>query len=179
MPKSLVVETLVLTSLFLVASALGANPLPYFGYYVPDTEAYGHYMDKVVIPSDRTRLFDYSNLAMLDIGTIWGQTNPRRAIIDAANLGYQIMVYLPAVYDKDKPNLWAAGFAETQAAVQGYEDYIYAVDLFDEPDGWGWSRDQVESLVSQARTYFRGSMPLTVHIRDHGGALLQSLRRDG
>ncbi len=144
-------------------AAWAKSPLPYFGYYNADTDVYGHYMDKMVIPGDTSRLYDFSNLLMLDIGH-WGQADPRRAIIDAANLGYKIMIYGASGYDKDNPSLWASGFAETQRAVHGYEDYIYSVDLVDEPDGWGWSRDQVESLVSQARTYFRGSMPITVNI---------------
>ena len=85
-------------------AAWAKSPLPYFGYYNADTDVYGHYMDKMVIPGDTSRLYDFSNLLMLDIGH-WGQADPRRAIIDAANLGYKIMIYGASGYDKDNPSL--------------------------------------------------------------------------
>lgn len=136
----------------------------YFGYYYGDSEAYGHYMDKVVIPSDGTRLQDFTNLILIDIGTSYGQHDPRRAIIDAANLGYKILLYGASGFDKDMPGTWQSGFAEIDSVVSGYESFVYAVDLVDEPDGRGWSRGQIESLVSQAKTYFHSSMPMTVNL---------------
>lgn len=151
-------------SLSLAGTARSADPVGYFGYYNADTEAYGHYMDKVIFPADGTRLQDYTNLIMLDIGTNYGQANPRRAVIDAANLGYKILLYGASGFDKDTPGTWQSGFNEIQSVVSGYEQYIYAVDLVDEPDGRGWSRTQIESLVGQAKTFFNGSMRMTVNL---------------
>jgi hypothetical protein len=145
-------------------SAEAKSPLSRFGYYYADSEAYGHYMDKVVIPSDGTRLQDYTNLMLIDIGTTWGQTNPRRAVIDAANLGYQIVLYGATGFESNTPQTWQAGIDEYQSVVKGYERFVYALDLTDEPDGRGWSRAQIESLVMQAKNTYRGSMPVTVNL---------------
>jgi hypothetical protein len=95
------------------ANAVIAAP-EYFGYYYGDSEAYGHYMDKVVIPSDGTRLQDFTNLILIDIGTSYGQHNPRRAIIDAANLGYRVLLYGASGFEKDTPGAWQS--AATRAS---------------------------------------------------------------
>ena len=140
----------------------------YYGYYYPETTLYGNYMDQVVIPATAsnpygTHLYDYTNLALILDDTRYGSADPHRTVVDAANLGYKVVVY-GAGFTASDPSSWTAGFEQLQQAISGYQQYVYALDLVDEPDLNGWTRSQEEALASAAESYFGGTVPITMNL---------------
>ncbi|OHB42063.1 MAG: hypothetical protein A2Y13_13035 [Planctomycetes bacterium GWC2_45_44] len=135
-----------------------------FGYYYTDTIAYGAYMERTVFPVfgqvGGTRLADYTNIMHTMIGQ-YGQSDLRRAIIDAANLGYKTMLY-SGEFSPGSPELWPQKFAELKSYYAGYENFMFAHQLIDEPEPKGWSRAQMEDLVAAARDFFNDGVPLTM-----------------
>jgi hypothetical protein len=167
--KSIKVYKLLIVILCLLGfcSGAGADPnvvrrLANFGYYEADSAAHGHYMDKIVIPSDGTYLSDYTNILHFNTSSLWGQPDPRRAVIDAANLGYKVIMYSGNSLDNQEN--WASDLATIKSYYTGYEDYMFAIQLLDEPDGIGWTRAQVEGYIDLARSIFNDNVPLTVNV---------------
>ena len=139
-----------------------------FGYYEADSISYGHFMDKIVIPSDGTKLYEFTNILHFNTHPLYGQADPRRAVKDAANLGYKVFMYT-GVFERDHPENWAGLLLQQQAYYAGYEEHMFALMLLDEPDGWGWTRAEVESLVDLARTTLNDGVRLTVNVDNPRG----------
>lgn len=153
----------VILSVVCIGSAQSGT-LQHFGYYASDSEWGGHYMDKVLLP-DLTRQQDYCNVVHFDI-TSYYQLDPRRAVIDAANLGYKIILggddKFPSYSDKAN---WQTQFAKIQAAITGYESSILGLLLIDEPNlrPEFQDRSRQEELVEAAKAYFNGKVPIMMN----------------
>jgi autotransporter-associated beta strand protein len=140
----------------------------YYGYYFAETSVYGDYMDKQMTPAPPgspygTRLYDYTNLTLILDDTRYGSPDPHRTLVDAANLGYKMVVY-GAGFTPGQPSTWNAGFAQLAQCIAGYQQNVYALDLVDEPNINGWSVSQEEALASAAETYFGHSVPITMNL---------------
>jgi autotransporter-associated beta strand protein len=140
----------------------------YYGYYYSETNVYGNYMDKEIFPAApgspySTRLYDYTNLMLVEDDTTYGSANPHRTLVDAVNLGYKAVIY-GAGFNKSEPSTWDTGFAQIAQCIAGYTQGVYAVDLVDEPNINGWSVSQEQSLAAAAEAYFGPSVPITMNL---------------